>query len=160
MLWDDMVSLPLFAEPTVLVWSRTIGGVNADAAQHQPAVVRPAVGGADAGVDQQHHAVVAGAVGEAAAGPLGLGRCAGATVAARSGPMPTRYDLRTLLSHCYARRSGGIGRRASLRGWCPQGRGGSSPPSDTIKTRLLESNLLVEDVHRWRSVHFHVEVIR
>ena len=24
-----MVSLPLFAEPTVLVWSRTIGGVNA-----------------------------------------------------------------------------------------------------------------------------------
>src|SRR5205807_157489 len=29
------------------------------------------------------------------------------------------------------RRSGGIGRRASLRGWCPQGRGGSSPPSDT-----------------------------
>ena len=30
------------------------------------------------------------------------------------------------------RRSGGIGRRASLRGWCPQGRGGSSPPSDTI----------------------------
>jgi peptide/nickel transport system substrate-binding protein len=29
LLWDDMVSLPLFAEPTVLVWSRTIGGVNA-----------------------------------------------------------------------------------------------------------------------------------
>ena len=28
-LWDDMVSLPLFAEPTVLVWSRTIGGVTA-----------------------------------------------------------------------------------------------------------------------------------
>ena len=28
-LWDDMVSLPLFAEPTVLVWSRTIGGVQA-----------------------------------------------------------------------------------------------------------------------------------
>jgi peptide/nickel transport system substrate-binding protein len=28
-LWDDMVSLPLFAEPTVLVWSRTVGGVNA-----------------------------------------------------------------------------------------------------------------------------------
>ena len=28
-LWDEMVSLPLFAEPTVLVWSRTIGGVNA-----------------------------------------------------------------------------------------------------------------------------------
>ena len=28
-LWDDMVSLPLYAEPTVLVWSRTIGGVNA-----------------------------------------------------------------------------------------------------------------------------------
>jgi peptide/nickel transport system substrate-binding protein len=26
-LWDDMVSLPLFAEPTALVWSRTIGGV-------------------------------------------------------------------------------------------------------------------------------------
>ena len=31
----------------------------------------------------------------------------------------------------WPRRSGGIGRRASLRGWCPQGRGGSSPPSDT-----------------------------
>ncbi len=29
LLWDNMVSLPLFAEPTVLVWSRTIGGVNA-----------------------------------------------------------------------------------------------------------------------------------
>ena len=27
-LWDEMVSLPLFAEPTALVWSRTIGGVN------------------------------------------------------------------------------------------------------------------------------------
>ena len=29
------------------------------------------------------------------------------------------------------RRSGEIGRRASLRGWCPKGRGGSSPPFDT-----------------------------
>ena len=28
-LWDEMVSLPLFAEPTVLAWSRTIGGVTA-----------------------------------------------------------------------------------------------------------------------------------
>jgi peptide/nickel transport system substrate-binding protein len=28
MLWDDMVSLPLFAEPAALVWSRTIGGVS------------------------------------------------------------------------------------------------------------------------------------
>ena len=28
LLWDDMVSLPLFTEPTVLVWSRTVGGVN------------------------------------------------------------------------------------------------------------------------------------
>ncbi len=28
-LWDEMVSLPLFAEPAVLVWSRTIGGVMA-----------------------------------------------------------------------------------------------------------------------------------
>ena len=28
-LWDEMVSLPLFAEPTALVWSRTIGGVSA-----------------------------------------------------------------------------------------------------------------------------------
>jgi peptide/nickel transport system substrate-binding protein len=27
-LWDEMVSLPLFAEPAVLVWSRTIGGVS------------------------------------------------------------------------------------------------------------------------------------
>jgi GNAT superfamily N-acetyltransferase len=59
----------------------------------------------------------------------------------------------------FARRSGGIGRRASLRGWCPQGRGGSSPPSDTIETRLLESNLLVEDLRRWRSVHFHDEAV-
>ena len=30
MLWDNMVSLPLFAEPAVLVWSRTIAGVNAE----------------------------------------------------------------------------------------------------------------------------------
>jgi peptide/nickel transport system substrate-binding protein len=29
MLWDEMVSLPLFAEPTVLVWSRKVGGVTA-----------------------------------------------------------------------------------------------------------------------------------
>jgi ABC-type transport system substrate-binding protein len=28
MLWDDMVSLPLFAEPTALVWSRTIADVS------------------------------------------------------------------------------------------------------------------------------------
>ena len=28
-LWDEMVSLPLFAEPTALAWSRTIGGVQA-----------------------------------------------------------------------------------------------------------------------------------
>jgi peptide/nickel transport system substrate-binding protein len=27
MLWDEMVSLPLYAEPTVLVWSRRVGGV-------------------------------------------------------------------------------------------------------------------------------------
>ncbi len=26
-LWDDMVSLPLYAEPTALVWSRRIGGI-------------------------------------------------------------------------------------------------------------------------------------
>jgi len=26
-LWDEMVSLPLFAEPSALAWSRTIGGV-------------------------------------------------------------------------------------------------------------------------------------
>ena len=26
-LWDEMVSLPLYAEPTALVWSRRIGGV-------------------------------------------------------------------------------------------------------------------------------------
>jgi ABC-type transport system substrate-binding protein len=35
------------------------------------------------------------------------------------------------------RRSGGIGRRASLRGWCPQGRAGSSPASDTIRRRYV-----------------------
>jgi peptide/nickel transport system substrate-binding protein len=35
-----------------------------------------------------------------------------------------------------SRRSGGIGRRASLRGWCPQGRRGSSPLSDTVSLRL------------------------
>jgi peptide/nickel transport system substrate-binding protein len=29
-LWDEMVSLPLFAEPTALVWSRTIAGVTAE----------------------------------------------------------------------------------------------------------------------------------
>ena len=36
----------------------------------------------------------------------------------------------------FIRRSGGIGRRARLRIWCPQGCGGSSPPSDT-KCRLM-----------------------
>jgi len=29
MLWDEMVSLPLYAEPTVLVWNRKVGGVSA-----------------------------------------------------------------------------------------------------------------------------------
>jgi peptide/nickel transport system substrate-binding protein len=29
MLWDEMVSLPLYAEPSVLVWSRKVGGVTA-----------------------------------------------------------------------------------------------------------------------------------
>jgi len=29
MLWDEMVSLPLYAEPTVLAWSRKVGGVSA-----------------------------------------------------------------------------------------------------------------------------------
>ena len=28
-LWDEMVSLPLFVEPTALAWSRTIGGLDA-----------------------------------------------------------------------------------------------------------------------------------
>ncbi len=28
-LWDEMVSLPLYAEPAALAWSRTIGGVQA-----------------------------------------------------------------------------------------------------------------------------------
>ena len=64
MLWDEMVSLPLFAEPAVLVWSRTIGGVTAHAPEHEPPVVRAALGGAGTGVDQQHDAVAAGAVGE------------------------------------------------------------------------------------------------
>jgi ABC-type transport system substrate-binding protein len=26
-LWDDMVGLPLFVEPTAMAWSRTIGGI-------------------------------------------------------------------------------------------------------------------------------------
>ena len=38
------------------------------------------------------------------------------------------------------RRSGGIGRRTSLRGWRPQGCGGSSPPSDTY-------DLAIPDFH-------------
>jgi peptide/nickel transport system substrate-binding protein len=29
MLWDEMVSLPLYAEPAVLVWNRKVGGVSA-----------------------------------------------------------------------------------------------------------------------------------
>jgi peptide/nickel transport system substrate-binding protein len=29
MLWDEMVSLPLYAEPSALVWSRKVGGVTA-----------------------------------------------------------------------------------------------------------------------------------
>jgi peptide/nickel transport system substrate-binding protein len=29
MLWDEMVSLPLYAEPTILVWNRKVGGVSA-----------------------------------------------------------------------------------------------------------------------------------
>ena len=74
--------------------------------------------------------------------------------------MRARYDLRTPDVEAFARRSGGIGRRASLRGWCPQGRGGSSPPSDTIKTRVLHPDLLVADVQRRHSLHFHVEVMR
>jgi hypothetical protein len=58
-------------------------------------------------------------------------------VSIASGPGWLRWDgtnaLRSVgaASQWQAGRSGGIGRRASLRGWCPQGRGGSSPPSDT-----------------------------
>ena len=33
--------------------------------------------------------------------------------------------------------NGGIGRRVSLRGWCPSGRGGSSPLSRTIISRVI-----------------------
>src|SRR5690349_16245172 len=43
------------------------------------------------------------------------------------------------------RRSGGIGRRASLRGWCPQGRGGSSPPSDTVRSTWADMGLCDDD---------------
>jgi hypothetical protein len=50
------------------------------------------------------------------------------------GPRATIFERS---SESHTRRSGGIGRRASLRGWCPQGRGGSSPPSDThLSTRV------------------------
>ena len=164
MLWDNMVSLPLFAEPTVLVWSRTIAGVNAEPrstsllwfAQYWAVKVPD--------VDEQHHAVAAGAVGASGSGDVSGLR---SPAAADGRPLPARRwaDGHALASpdaavQLQALVGVAVGRRASLRGWCPQGRGGSSPPSDTIKTRLLESNLLVEDVHRRRSVHFHVEVIR
>ena len=49
------------------------------------------------------------------------------------------------------RRSGGIGRRASLRGWCPQGRGGSSPPSDTNRCSIDLRSDRHRDVTRCRS---------
>ena len=79
-------------------------------------------------VDQQHDAVAAGPVGAPGSG----GRIAGSDGRVRRGPMPRATISGRCCSSGIARRSGGIGRRASLRGWCPQGRGGSSPPSDTI----------------------------
>ena len=44
----------------------------------------------------------------------------------------TSATSRTVLVPCPARASGGIGRRAGFRFLCPQGRGGSSPPSPTL----------------------------
>ena len=69
MLWDDMVSLPSVRRadgPRVEPDHRRR---HADAAQHQPAVVRAVLGGQGAGVDEQHHAVAAGAVGGDRRGP-------------------------------------------------------------------------------------------
>jgi hypothetical protein len=44
--------------------------------------------------------------------------------------------------------------------WVATHRSGlESPPSDTIKLRLLQPNLLVEDVDRRRSVNVHLDVI-
>ena len=51
----------------------------------------------------------------------------------RSGRLPD--PERGIAKIAPPRRSGGNGRRASLRGWCPLGRGGSSPPSDTLGRR-------------------------
>ena len=91
-LWDEMVSLPLYPEPSALVWSRTIGGVTPTPLEHQPALVRAAVGGSPAGVDQQHHAVAAGAVGL----PIGRLQPSGGADPAWPGiPHSVRYHFRT-----------------------------------------------------------------
>ena len=99
-------------------------------------MVRAAVGGPAARIHEQHDAVVAGAVGD-----LGRRKASArkrlcvisAAEVGRWGALRSRDAAFQL----QPRRSGGIGRRASLRGWCPQGRGGSSPPSDThLNTRV------------------------
>ena len=79
-LWDEMVSLPLFAEPAALAWSRTIGGVT-PVPEYEPPLVSAAVGGPPARDDQQHDAVIAGAVGLVNDRP----RAAGPTLVRRKG---------------------------------------------------------------------------
>ena len=62
-LWDEMVSLPLYPEPSALVWSRTIGGVTPTPLSDSLLWYAQQWAVRQAGVDQQHHAVLAGPVG-------------------------------------------------------------------------------------------------
>ena len=105
----------LYAEPAALAWSRTIGGVTQEPRSTSLLWYAQLWAVRQPRIDQQHDAVAARAV------------------ARRRRRARDRGALRSPDAEFqpFTRRSGGIGRRASLRGWCPQGRGGSSPPSDT-----------------------------
>ncbi len=82
-----------------------------------------------------YHAWKPGQVGYAFGAPGPVDRHRRLLLRRPGGAVSGSSDARLLGPGWYLRRphrgGGGIGRRASLRGWCPQGRGGSSPPHRT-----------------------------
>ena len=53
-LWGDVVALPLFTEPSVLIWSRKVGGVSQPASSNSLLWYARVLGGPGPRIDQQH----------------------------------------------------------------------------------------------------------
>ncbi len=83
-------------------------------------------------------------------GPTGSASASGACLQCRSaGDGAGRPGCPCYPSARFAplRASGGIGRRARFRSVCPEGRGGSTPPSRTQKRPLTRDNIPVRGLH-------------